>query len=70
MIPKEKAEELIDKFYPIDGKKKMISDSRNVKAKKYALICVNEIINSVLNQVWSPVTYQYWLDVKQEIEKL
>jgi hypothetical protein len=58
MSPKEKAEELIEKMHTID-----IDD-----AKQCTLIAVDEIIN-VLYEDINPLI-NYWLDVKQEIEKL
>lgn len=64
MTPKEKAEELIDKFtwHP----RSVISMSR---AKQSAIICVDEIIAETamytgnLNPKW-----EFWNEVKKEIE--
>jgi len=76
MTPKEKAKELVDKFgsnYPIICK----IDSRNMymsESKHCALIAVDYIITS--NPHSNPFntdvhsTMAYWLEVKQEIEKL
>ena len=78
MTPKEKAEELLSKFYSnISGvnlefvlkKLNLINsnyqDSYYIIAKECALIAVDEIIDSHNNDnKW------YWLDVKNEIEKL
>jgi hypothetical protein len=70
MNPKEKAKYLVDR-YTDSGSKWYIEQS-----KKYALICVDEIVNIV------PSVYvtqdeeihsghrQYWEEVKQEIQKL
>lgn len=76
MTPKEKAKELFRKFVAptqqwddVDG---YITDEYN--AKQCALITVNEIINS--NPHSNPMntngfsTMAYWMEVKQEIEKL
>ena len=61
MTPKEKAQELINKFY-FDTS---LTDIEEVK--KCALIAVDEI----LNVIEVPSTeYKYWQEVKQEIEKL
>jgi len=60
MTPKEKAEELVDKF-------KDIKDAYYIdeQAKKRALIAVDEIIRVLQDeQDW------YWPEVKEEIEKL
>jgi hypothetical protein len=63
MTPKEKAEELVDKFVqytPAD------SEFEYPYAKKCALIAVNEI----LEIIFSDYDWQYWNEVKQELEKL
>jgi len=71
MTPKEKAEELVDKFIqytPAD------SEFEYPYAKQCALIAVNEIINSnphsnpLNTEVYS--TMEWWLEVKKEIIKL
>lgn len=61
---KEKAEELILKFMRLQERNYNWFDSK--LAKKCALIAVDEIINAIgfSNNVY------YWLEVKQEIEKL
>ena len=82
MTPKEKAEELVDKFLqytPAD------SEFEYPYAKQCALIAVDEIINSrnddrgfddtlssVSNEYYTlqPMYFTYWKEVKQEIEKL
>jgi hypothetical protein len=79
MTPKEKAKELIEKFNNIadiesvwDGNKWVTSYDH---AKQCALICVDEILNSVIVYSselllinWSDEQLEYWLKVKQEIE--
>jgi hypothetical protein len=73
MKPKEKAEEICKKMlYQIEWN----AQPSTVKgvAKECALIAVTEIINS--NPHSNPFntdvypTMQYWIEVKQEIEKL
>ena len=66
--PKEKASELVDKYrnYIIS----FLSDTMKDKnAKTASLIAVEEIINALrnINEIDETV---FWLDVKQEIEKL
>jgi len=76
MTPQEKAKELIDKFTFEIGK---------FNAKQSALVTVNEIIESREDDsafddtMWEnaseyyiphPMYLNYWLKVKQEIEKL
>jgi len=70
MTPKEKAEELIEKFsseYPIICK----MNTRNMyisEAKHCALIAVNEILRVAYYA--NDDIYNLYLDVKKEIEKL
>lgn len=68
MSPQEKAFDMILLF--IDKK----SGVRKEQAKRYALICVDQIIaaNPHSNPFNTDVhsTMSYWLEVKQEIEKL
>ncbi len=59
MIPKEKAKELV-KEYSWNADK---SD-----AKQCALICVDEILYG--SRLFYIEDYGYWIEVKQEIEKL
>ena len=83
MTPKEKAIELVDKFY---CKKDAIGLTFNINwsnAKQCALIAVDEIIKQfvgvftlfknagILNtDVKDSLNYNFWQEVKQEIEKL
>jgi hypothetical protein len=64
MTPKEKAIELVEKFG--------IYVSENYYAKKYALIAVEEIRQSLrYTNARRDLGYiGYWTQVKQEIEKL
>jgi hypothetical protein len=63
MTPKEKADELFDKFSNVP-----LLDS--YEAKQCALIAVDEIILE-MDSVMLPNPFkQYWNEVKQEIEKL
>jgi hypothetical protein len=72
MTPKEKAEELVDKYkylYDNDGKL-YLHASLNI-AKRYALITITEIINALdFDFENSSEKVIYYLKVKQEIEKL
>jgi len=82
MTPKEKAKELIDKFYQrfplkmnvITRKGDLSWEYDNWKeAKECALIAVNEMLD---NDGWSSSQYgwdvfkKYFIEVKQEIENL
>ena len=66
MTPKQKAEELVDKFYPM-----FTNSVRDTLAKQCALIAVDEILEETMERDgMRVVNNQYWVDVKNEIEKL
>ena len=66
MTPKEKAEELVDKFYPM-----FTNSVRDTLAKQCALIAVDEILEETMERDgMRVVNNQYWVDVKNEIENL
>jgi hypothetical protein len=74
MTPKEKADELFDKYYSVKwhNGKKVCSMSKQA-AKDCALIAVDEIINTHLlseKDIFGIHPVDYWQEVKQEIEKL
>ncbi len=70
MTPKEKARELINKFWN-EATYENEEHKPNYTSKQCALICVDEILEvtpmykGLLNHKWI-----YWNNVKQEIEKL
>jgi hypothetical protein len=69
MTPKEKAEELVDKFYYGGYKKPMFYDN----AKQCALIAVDGIINIAywgFMESGGKQEQEFWQEVKQEINKL
>ena len=82
MTPKEKAEELVDKFYQTTPNEYFVNEPIGIKgryksweqAKQCALIAVDEILNSNPNypefkeNEGTPI--RYWEVVKQEIENL
>jgi hypothetical protein len=59
MTPKEKAQELVDKFIQTNG--------NAFFAKECALIAVDEILSAHLFDLDE---MEYWIAVKQEIEKI
>jgi hypothetical protein len=71
MTPKEKADELIDKF---SERRKILTETKgwvihldSSKAKGHALTAVDEILN--INSVDKDFSLShYWLDVKDEIQ--
>ena len=82
MTPKEKAEELVDKFYQTTPNEYFVNEPIGIKgryksweqAKQCALIAVDEILNANPNypefkeNEGTPI--RYWEVVKQEIENL
>lgn len=66
MTSKEKAIELVNKFYNI-----IYLDMDYEQAKYAALIAVDEImLNEKINHSSLDKTYEYWEEVKNEIQKL
>ena len=61
MTPKEKAKELVKEYS---------WNSDKSDAKQCALICVDEIIESIRHIIGEKLRVEYYLEVKQEIEKL
>ena len=61
MTPKEKAKELVNKFL-------QIYDGRVPQAKQCTLICVDEMLEELGEDL--KLAYNYWTEVKQEINKL
>lgn len=72
MTPEEKAINLIQKFeglvaHPFDGKGNIrLSDS----VRSAALICCDEVLQSLLNNSTSTEPYNYWQSVKKNIKSL
>ena len=65
MTPKEKAKELINRYLKV-----LAGGMYDVRgeAKKCALICVDKILYG--SRLFYIEDYGYWIEVKQEIEKL
>jgi hypothetical protein len=82
MTPKEKAKELVDKFYQLFPLQSEVITSIGEltweydnwkQAKQCALIAVDEIIANIEPSVSMDVIearIKYWQEVKQEIEKI
>jgi hypothetical protein len=76
MTPKEKATELVDKFYQTTPNESWINEPLGIakeykalnQSKECALIAVEEILEITKHE--SPSTYVYYMEVKKEIEKL
>ena len=68
MTPKEKAEELVNKFYRIIHLDKMTIDFN--LAKQCALIAVDEILFALSFHSDTELGEAYYNEVKKEIEKL
>lgn len=64
IAPKEKAKELVEKF-------NKIHTLNNFEAKQCALIAVDEILNSRKEHLVQSIKfYEYWIEVKRELERL
>ena len=67
MTPKEKAKELVNKFL-------QIYDGRVPQAKQCALICVDEVLENITEEVMTYKPFMmntdYWQEVKEEMNKL
>ena len=72
MKAKEKAKELVDRFYDVDLYDVDYGGGGcTCPAKEYALICVDEILNAPqIGSGWLNKYDPYWTQVKQEINKL
>jgi len=86
MTPKEKAEELLNKFYDAtENVVELYKDLYKDIAKACALICVEEILKSdpltpskfnttvTKEEAYKEselIAYEYWIEVKEEIKKL
>jgi hypothetical protein len=75
MTPKEKAEELVNKYFKYLNYEfgDMVYSLRDKYPQQCALIAVDEIIlqvNELSDSEWYLAAKQYLYEVKQEIEKL
>ncbi len=75
MTPKEKAKELIDRFYNHTFNVEKDTEDNFSSAKQCALIAIEEILNEVDDNTYKIgrnklSSKQFWLEVKQEIDKL
>lgn len=70
MTPKERAEELLDRFLSIEGADDC-GNSYSCVAKQCAISCVDEILQVLWHnhEKNSEKMYRYYIEVKQEIEK-
>jgi hypothetical protein len=70
MTPKEKAEQLFNKYYKIQDSVYKFTTSHDM-AKQCALICVDEIIKALRKGLPEiGVGKGYWYNVREEINKL
>ena len=70
MKPKEEAKELVYKYKYRIVRGVEIEQMSISLAKQCALICVDEIIESIRHIIVEKLMVEYYLEVKQEIEKL
>ena len=66
MTPKEKAQELVEKFMPLYVGV-TLGFAKKHWAKQSAVIAVDEVLSI---QWYSKFEYNFWQEVKKEIEKL
>jgi hypothetical protein len=67
MTPKEKADDLVKKMYAVHSNS--ASDITLYFAKQCALVALRDTVWGYLDQ-WPVEQANYWIEVKQEIEKL
>jgi hypothetical protein len=78
MTPKEKAEELVEKYMPhiagADRYNTTLGIYNKDISKQCALIAVDEILNAISSNMYDEEEYNkvndFWQEVKTEIEKL
>lgn len=73
MTPKEKAKELVDKFYNLESEGDYGGWMTSNDAEQCALIAVDEIIDALKftnDSKWYVEQHQWWQQVKEEIIKL
>jgi hypothetical protein len=69
MTPKQKAVDLFNDYYSYLKANLMYDEEARLDAKVCALIAVDELIYETQFEVPN-IRQRYWIDVKQEIEKL
>ena len=72
MTPKEKAEELVDKYFKLLNYEfgDLVYSLRDKQPHECASVAVDEILNNDNNLMNTYSQNDYWLQVKQEIAKL
>jgi hypothetical protein len=69
MSTKEKAIELVDRYYSLFSLE--LDNTIDItQAKKCALIALDEILDAIIGTYDFDTLNDYWKEVKQEIEKL
>ena len=80
MTPKEKAEELVDKFYQTTPNEAFINEPYGIateykaweQAKQCALIAAREIVDTLYEYHYDSASgaYEFWTEVEAELELL
>ena len=72
MTPKEKAKELVDKYWIYLRAGLLYDEEAKDDAKHCALIAVDEIIDTLYEYHYDSASgaYEYWTEVKEQLEKL
>jgi len=68
LTPKEKAYELVNNIMAVNLPNPIFG-LNTIESKKFAIICVNEILNDILLSKYY-ARYRFWEQVKKEIELL
>ena len=69
MTPKEKAKELVDKFWYVEPEESCDGMEYQM-AQQSSLIAVDEILNYDNQFIQTEEQFNYWKEVKQEIQNL
>jgi hypothetical protein len=77
MTPKEKAQQLVDRFLSnkvdmmFQSESGKIKEFRGIISKHYAKDFANFAVDEIIKNGFNPqLPYNYWKDVKEKIEKL
>jgi hypothetical protein len=70
MTPKEKAKELVEKFYSRATSYSLDRKNQNENAKQCALIAIDEMLDFITKYDNHWLDYTYWQEVKDELDNL
>ena len=70
MVAKEKAKQLVNRFRPFAFSENGRWDASTYNSKVCAIIAVDEMLEVICAYADISKDYEYWQEVKKEIEKL